>query len=101
MGEITPAMIKHYWTEMLHAVSVIHKRGIIHKDLKPANFLLVAGTLKLIDFYSQQCAVRQDQCVHRQPDGNLQLHVSRVYPGPEWPSIRHDGEQEALYQDQL
>jgi len=48
--EITPAMIKHYWTEMLHAVSVIHKRGIIHKDLKPANFLLVAGTLKLIDF---------------------------------------------------
>ena len=48
--EITPAMIKHYWTEMLHAVSVIHKRGIIHKDLKPANFLLVAGRLKLIDF---------------------------------------------------
>eukprot|EP00092_Neocalanus_flemingeri_P001015 GFUD01001083.1.p1 GENE.GFUD01001083.1~~GFUD01001083.1.p1 ORF type:complete len:775 (-),score=244.53 GFUD01001083.1:238-2484(-) len=48
--EITPAMIKHYWTEMLHAVSVIHKRGVIHKDLKPANFLLVAGRLKLIDF---------------------------------------------------
>ena len=48
--EITPAMIKHYWTEMLHAVLVIHKRGIIHKDLKPANFLLVAGRLKLIDF---------------------------------------------------
>jgi hypothetical protein len=23
--EITPAMIKHYWTEMLHAVQVIHK----------------------------------------------------------------------------
>ena len=35
---------------MLLAVTVIHKRGIIHKDLKPANFLLVAGTLKLIDF---------------------------------------------------
>jgi len=48
--ELTPAMIKHYWTEMLHAVSVIHRHGIIHKDLKPANFLLVAGQLKLIDF---------------------------------------------------
>lgn len=48
--EITPAMVKHYWTEMLHAVSVIHKREIIHSDLKPANFLLVAGRLKLIDF---------------------------------------------------
>ena len=40
--EITPIMIKHYWTEMLHAVSVIHQKGIIHKDLKPANFLIVA-----------------------------------------------------------
>ena len=47
---ITAAMIKHYWTEMLHGVSVIHQRGIIHKDLKPANFLLVAGRLKLRDF---------------------------------------------------
>lgn len=49
-NELTPAMIKHYWTEMLHGVSVIHRYGIIHKDLKPANFLLVAGQLKLIDF---------------------------------------------------
>jgi len=48
--EMTPAMVKHYWTEMLHAVQVIHKVGIIHSDLKPANFLLVAGRLKLIDF---------------------------------------------------
>jgi len=48
--QITAAMIKHYWTEMLHAVSVIHRCDIIHSDLKPANFLLVAGRLKLIDF---------------------------------------------------
>lgn len=48
--ELTPAMIKHYWAEMLHAVAQIHKNGIIHKDLKPANFMLVAGRLKLIDF---------------------------------------------------
>jgi len=48
--EITSSMVKHYWTEMLHAVQVIHKVGIIHSDLKPANFLLVAGRLKLIDF---------------------------------------------------
>ena len=48
--ELTSAMIKHYWAEMLHAVQCIHKSGVIHKDLKPANFMLVAGRLKLIDF---------------------------------------------------
>ena len=31
-------------------IQVIHEAGIIHSDLKPANFLVVAGTLKLIDF---------------------------------------------------
>ena len=31
LQEITASMIKFYWTEMLHAVSVIHKAGIIHK----------------------------------------------------------------------
>ncbi|KFM81534.1 Dual specificity protein kinase Ttk, partial [Stegodyphus mimosarum] len=43
-------MIKFYWGQMLEAVADIHKYGIIHSDLKPANFLLVAGNLKLIDF---------------------------------------------------
>jgi len=58
--EITGTVIKHYWTEMLHACHVIHKHGIIHSDLKPANFLLVAGRLKLIDF-GIASAVKSDQ----------------------------------------
>ena len=35
---------------MLQAVQTIHEKAIVHSDLKPANFLLVAGSLKLIDF---------------------------------------------------
>ena len=35
---------------MLEAVHVVHQQGIIHSDLKPANFLLVEARLKLIDF---------------------------------------------------
>lgn len=48
--KIPMSMVIHYWTEMLTAVKDIHDRGIIHSDLKPANFLLVSGRLKLIDF---------------------------------------------------
>ena len=43
-------MIRFAWQQMLTAVHVIHKHNIIHSDLKPANFLFVKGTLKLIDF---------------------------------------------------
>ena len=32
------------------AVHVIHEARIVHSDLKPANFLVVEGALKLIDF---------------------------------------------------
>lgn len=40
----------NYWYQILQSVDYIHKNGIIHSDLKPANFLMINGRLKLIDF---------------------------------------------------
>lgn len=48
--KIPREMVKFYWGEMLRAVQVLHKEGIVHSDLKPANFLIIGGNLKLIDF---------------------------------------------------
>ncbi|KAK9511630.1 hypothetical protein O3M35_000252 [Rhynocoris fuscipes] len=48
--EVPMSMIIYYWSEMLSAVKDIHDKGVIHSDLKPSNFLLVCGRLKLIDF---------------------------------------------------
>ncbi|KAF8072718.1 MPS1 [Scenedesmus sp. PABB004] len=42
--------IRLYWQQMLQAVAGVHEQRIVHSDLKPANFLLVEGQLKLIDF---------------------------------------------------
>lgn len=49
-NSLSAITVKFYWSEMLHAVQEIHEKGIIHSDLKPANFLFVKGKLKLIDF---------------------------------------------------
>lgn len=45
-----PVFVRHYWKEMLECVNAVHAKDIVHSDLKPANFVLVRGRLKLIDF---------------------------------------------------
>ncbi|KAI1707918.1 protein kinase domain-containing protein [Ditylenchus destructor] len=47
---IDDTFIKYHWQQMLRCVKVIHDRNIVHSDLKPANFLFVGASLKLIDF---------------------------------------------------
>ncbi|XP_059483636.1 dual specificity protein kinase TTK isoform X2 [Neocloeon triangulifer] len=46
--------VEAFWKDMVAAVAAIHEQGIIHSDLKPANFLLFGEVgfhqLKLIDF---------------------------------------------------
>jgi serine/threonine-protein kinase TTK/MPS1 len=48
--QIGPNFLRVMWQEMLEAVQAVHDAKMIHGDLKPANFLFVAGRLKLIDF---------------------------------------------------
>ena len=49
-GGLQMCYIRVYWKEMLEAVNVVHQHRIVHSDLKPANFILVNGHLKLSDF---------------------------------------------------
>ncbi|KAF4103665.1 hypothetical protein G5714_016548 [Onychostoma macrolepis] len=42
---VNPLDRKCYWRNMLEAVHTIHKHGIIHSDLKPANFVIVDASL--------------------------------------------------------
>lgn len=47
---LNPTLVRFYWKEMLECVDSIHEKNVVHSDLKPANFLLINGGMKLIDF---------------------------------------------------
>jgi serine/threonine-protein kinase TTK/MPS1 len=44
------SFVKFIWKSMLESVQTIHGERIVHGDLKPANFLIVNNSLKIIDF---------------------------------------------------
>ncbi|CAG7716223.1 unnamed protein product, partial [Allacma fusca] len=46
----TVSEVKATWERMLTIVAKIHERGIVHSDLKPANFVYIGRKLKIIDF---------------------------------------------------
>ncbi|ELT89748.1 hypothetical protein CAPTEDRAFT_220365 [Capitella teleta] len=58
-GQMNWSMVKLNWHQMLLAVQVLHKEGIVHSDLKPANFVRSVG-LTLIDFGIAH-AIQQDR----------------------------------------
>ncbi|MCJ1288355.1 hypothetical protein MMC26_007710 [Xylographa opegraphella] len=57
---------RYFWKEMLECVLAVHQHDIVHSDLKPANFLLVQGRLKLIDFGIANAIQDDTVNVHRE-----------------------------------
>ncbi|CAD6884805.1 unnamed protein product [Tilletia controversa] len=48
---LPPTVVCDFFRQMLRAVHFIHEQGnLVHTDLKPANFLMCNGQVKLIDF---------------------------------------------------
>lgn len=56
---------KYYANEMFRCVEAVHKHDVVHSDLKPANFLLVKGMLKIIDFGIANVVPDYTSNVHR------------------------------------
>jgi len=57
-------------------VNTIHEERIVHSDLKPANFLLVRGFLKLIDFGIAKAINSDTTNIQRDSQVIIPYHVS-------------------------
>ncbi|KAK2952203.1 putative serine/threonine protein kinase [Blattamonas nauphoetae] len=70
--------IRRIWREMLEAIREIQhfEQGIIHGDLKPANFLFVQGHLKLIDFGIAQAIDHNETHVQQHPGVGTYNYIS-------------------------
>lgn len=62
-AKFDPVFVRYYWQEMLECLASVHACDIVHSDLKPANFVLVQGRLKLIDFGIAN-AIQTDETVN-------------------------------------
>ncbi|KAL1854938.1 hypothetical protein Daus18300_011258 [Diaporthe australafricana] len=76
-AKLDPVFIRFYWKEMLECLAAVHTHDIVHSDLKPANFVMVQGRLKLIDFGIAN-AIRTEETVnvHRETQVGTPSYMS-------------------------
>lgn len=67
------------WQEILQAVNTIHEERIVHSDLKPANFLFVKGSLKLIDFGIAKAIMSDTTNIQRDSQVMLTYHFKHMF----------------------
>jgi serine/threonine protein kinase len=65
--------------QILQAVNTIHEERIVHSDLKPANFLLVKGSLKLIDFGIAKAIMSDTTNIQRESQVLFIFHLSSPF----------------------
>ena len=49
-GELSLNEVKDHWQSVLSCVENLHTNHIIHCDIKPENFIILHGKMKIIDF---------------------------------------------------
>lgn len=89
--------VKYHSIEVLRCVQAVHNSGIVHSDLKPANFLFMKGTLKIIDFGIANAVPDHTANIYRESQigtpnymaPEALVEVSQTFPGLPVPESGH------------
>src|SRR5262249_17802728 len=49
-GALAPEQVLQYAVQITDALDAAHKRGVVHRDLKPGNIMLTKSGAKIVDF---------------------------------------------------
>ncbi len=71
----------HFITQIMRGLSHAHSRGIIHRDIKPQNIMVLRdGSVKVADF-GIACLANQGQTLTQEALGLRTLHLAGAGPG--------------------
>ncbi|CCE85662.1 Piso0_005282 [Millerozyma farinosa CBS 7064] len=95
-NELDINFVKYHSIEMLRCVHEVHQAGIVHSDLKPANFLFIKGVLKIIDFGIANAVPDHTANIYRESQigtpnymaPEALVEVSQAFPGMPVPESR-------------
>ncbi len=71
-GALTWKEVVHFATQVLSALEHAHSKGIVHRDVKPQNIMLLAdGSIKMMDFGIARFSRAQSQTVSDKAIGSV------------------------------